>query len=187
MNYLKFSIILLFFFTSCKKDDSIKSAFECDAPSHFTNTKEYKDVLSKFKLKVPKYWKTNLYFDEFQSEIYSADTTKQLSETYIIDVTWHRGELRFDEEFEEKINKNITEKNDLITINSGYGKFKRRKSYYNISVGENTDIAYHYLQIFMKYSSDEYYTFTTKIYGEEFVNERICTSIEVFENIKFIK
>ncbi|MCK5638817.1 MAG: hypothetical protein KAH67_08900 [Flavobacteriaceae bacterium] len=187
MNYSKFLIIVIVLITSCKKDDGIKNAFDCNTPSQFTNAKEYKDVLSKFKLKIPKYWKTNLYFDEFRSEIYSADTTKQLSETYIIDVTWHRGELRFDEEFEEKINENITKKGNLITLNSGYGRFKRHKSYFNLSVGENTDITYHYLQIFMKYNTDEYYTFTTKIYGEDFVSERICTSIQVFENIKFIK
>ncbi|MDH3321423.1 MAG: hypothetical protein OEM04_00450 [Flavobacteriaceae bacterium] len=187
MKHLISIIILTITLISCNKKDTIGDAFDCKTPSHFTNSKEYKDILKHFKIKIPKDWKTSLYYDEFQSELYSADTTKQLSETYIADITWHQGELDFNEAFEKKIHQNLIDKEQLKIIKSGYGEFINHKSYYNLSTGINTDITYHYLQIYLQYSVDEYYTFTSKIYGDEFVNERICASISLFKNIEFIK
>lgn len=186
MKYIFPLLIFIFILSSCDKKPTIEDAFECNTPSHFSKTKKYKDVLNHFKIDIPKTWKTSLYYDEYQSEIYSADTTKQLSETYIADITWRRGELIYNEEFENKIKQNLLEKENLEIIQSGYGKFLKHKSYYIVSVGKNTDITYHYLQIFLQYKVDEYYTFTSKIYGDEFVSERICASISLFKNIKFL-
>ena len=186
MKYIYILIATLFIFTSCENNE-LKEQFECDAPTHFTNTKEYKDVLSKFYIEIPKYWKTQLYYDEFQSDLYSADTTKQLSETYLIDITWHQGELNFDKEFKSNISKNLKGKGLLKVIKSGIVKFKKHDSYYNLSTGKNSELTYHYLQIYLKYKPDEYFTFTSKIYGDRNTNERVCASISIFNNIIFIK
>lgn len=184
MKRLIFLITLSLLLGSCK-NDTISNNFDCNTTSHFTDSKKYHDVLRKFRVNIPKHWKTELYFDEYQSELYSADTTKELSESYIIDLAWHQGELVFDKEFEEKILENLSEIERLETVVSGFSKFKKRKAYYNLSVGKNTDITYHYLQIYMMYNVDSYYIFNSKIYGDDFVNERICESISLFQNIKF--
>ena len=186
MKYLTILILSLLVFSSCQNND-LGEQFECNTPTHFTNTKKYKDVLSKFNIEIPKYWKTQLYYDEFQSDLYSADTTKQLSETYLIDITWHQGELNFDEEFKSKISKGLKNKGLLKVVRSGFVKFKKHDSYYNLSTGKSADLTYHFLQVYLKYKPDEYYTFTSKIYGDKYVNERICSSISIFNNIKFIK
>ncbi len=184
---MKYLVALILFSTvliSCN-NNNITEVFDCNTPSHFTNSKKYNDVLKKFSIKIPKYWKTELYFDEFQSELYSADTTKELSESYIVDISWHQGGLEFNEDFEQNILQNLEEVERLETKLSGYGTFIKHKAYYNLSVGINTDIPYHYLQIYLQFENDTYYTFTSKIYGDEFVNERICESISLFQNIKF--
>ncbi len=186
MKYFSILIISLFLFSGCQNND-LGEKFECDTPIHFTNTKKYKDVLSKFKISLPKYWKTQLYYDEFQSDLYSADTTKQLSETYLIDITWHQGELNFDEEFKSNISKDLKSKGLLKVVHSGFVKFKKHNSYYNLSTGKSADLTYHFLQVYLQYKPDEYYTFTSKIYGNDFVDERVCSSISIFNNIKFIK
>jgi len=186
MKYIKTLIVLLILFTSCKNND-LGEKFECDTPTHFTNTKKIKDVLSKFKINIPKYWKTELYYDEFQSTLYSADTTKQLSETYLIDITWHQGDLVFDEDFKNNISKELKKKGLLKMVKSGFVKIKKYNSYYNLSVGKDVNLTYHYLQVYLKYKPDEYYTFTSKIYGDEYVNERVCSSISIFNKIKFVK
>ena len=186
MKHFSILIITFLFFSSCQKNN-LKEPFECDTTSHFTNTKEFKDVLNKFKISVPKYWKTQLYYDEYQSDLYSADTTKQLSETYLIDITWHQGELNFDEEFKKNISKDLKNKGLLKMVKSGFIEFKKHDSYYNLSVGKSADLTYHYLQVYSKYKPDEYYTFTSKIYGDQYINERVCSSINLFNNIKFIK
>ncbi len=187
MKYIISIFILITSLSSCNEKQTVSSAFDCNTTQHLTKTKTYKDVLSHFKLGVPKSWKTSLYYDEFSSEVYSADTTKQLSETYIADITWHQGELNFNDDFEQGINKILQEKEKLEIVQSGYADFIKHKSYYNLAVGKNTDITYHYLQIYLQYSVDEYYTFTTKIYGEDFVSERICASISLFKSIQFLK
>jgi len=187
MKFIFYLFLTISILSSCDKKVTIENAFECNAPSHYTSTKQYKDVLKHFKINIPKKWKTSLYYDEFRSEIYSADTTKQLSETYIADITWHQGELVFNEDFEQNITQIAVKKDKLDIIQSGYGEFIKHKSYYMLSVGKNSDISYHYLQIYLQYNVDEYYTFTSKIYGDEFVNERICASISLFKTIDFIK
>lgn len=171
--------------TSCKKNE-FKQSFQCKSNVSFSNTKTYQDVLKHFKIDLPKSWKTNLYYDEYQSELYSADTTKLLSESYIIDISWHQGELYFNVDFEKKINDNLA-KEKLEIINSGYGKFKNLPMYYVYSKGVNLKYDYHFAQVYVKYKPDEYYLFTTKFYGDKFINERLCTSFSLFEKIRFNK
>ncbi len=171
---------------SCKKND-VKDAFECSSSCiDFTNKKTYQDVLKHFKIDIPKGWKTELYYDEFQSEIYSADTTKQLTESYIIDITWHQGELKFNRTFKEKLQESL-DKEKLETIRSGKGKFNDLPVYYNFAKGKYLNYDYHLLQLYVKNNVDEYYTFTSKIYGSDATNERICASINLFEDIEFLK
>lgn len=177
--------IALAFNISCEKSE-IEQSFQCNSDVNFSNTKTYEDVLKHFKIDIPKKWKTNLYYDEYQSELHSADTTKQLSKTYIIDVAWHQGELNFNDDFEKKINDKLS-KEKLKAINSGYGNFKDLPMYFNYAKGVNLKFDYHLVQIYVLYKPDEYYLFSTKFYGDKYINERICESFSLFENIKFNK
>jgi len=186
--FFKYWILILFVITTigCTNKKDISTDFNCNTNSYFNNTKAFKDVLKKFTTSIPKSWKTELYYDEFQSKIYSADTTKQLSETYIIDIAWHQGNLNFNTEFETKIANLLSVKEKLKTQKQGYGIFLNHNSYYNLSSGKKGNITYHLLQVYMQYKNDEYYTFTTKIYGDTFVEERICASFSLFKNTIFI-
>ena len=93
-------------FSSCK-NSQFEREFSCDTPMSFSNTKKYKDVLNHFEIDVPKNWKTSLYYDEYQSKLYTADTTRNLSESYIIDVTWHQGELIIDDDLERLVSEQV--------------------------------------------------------------------------------
>ena len=184
---MKYSIllaVLAFSFLGCE-NSKFEREFDCDTPVHFTNTKTYKDVLNHFEIDIPKNWRTKLYYDELQSKVYTADTTKQLSESYIIDVTWRQGELIFNDEFEEKVNELASRDFQLIPVKSGYGKFLDKPSYYHISTGKNANMNWHFLQIYVQYNTDEYYLLSSKIYGDDFVSERICATFALFKNISF--
>ena len=184
----QFFIIFIIFSTliSCQKDN-LAEAFDCKGTTNFSKTKEFTDVLKHFKINIPSNWNTELYYDELQSELYSADTSKQLSKTYIIDITWHQGELIFNDDFEQKMIQNLKSKEQLKVVKSGRTKFKKLPSYYNLSQGKSLNHEYHFFQIFVKSKVDEYYTLTAKIYGSEFVNERICASTSLFKNITFLE
>ena len=176
----------LFFILSCSQG-AFEKEFGCETPMSFTNKKEFNDVLNHFSMEFPKKWKTKLYYDEYQSKIYSADTTKNLSETYIIDVTWHQGELLINEAFEEKINKNVQVELDLIPVKWDKGEYLGKPAFYHISTGKTPNMNWHYLQIYRQHKPDEYYTFTSKIYGDELVDERLCASFAVFKEIEFLE
>jgi hypothetical protein len=171
--------------SSCK-NSQFEREFSCETPMSFSNTKRYKDVLDHFEIDVPKNWKTSLYYDEYQSKLYTADTTRNLSESYIIDVTWHQGELIIDDDLERLVSEQVGREFNLIPVKAGEGEFLDYPAYYHISTGKKNNMSWHYLQVYLKYEPDEYYTLTSKIYGDELVTERICASFAVFKELDFI-
>lgn len=185
MKYLIILIGFLLILSSCKKNE-VRNALNCATTTNFANTKEISGFLKHFKLKVPRDWKSELYYDESQSRFYSADTSKQLTDTYIIDVTWHQGEIELNDDFEQVIENDIKQNEHLTPIKNGFGSFKSYPSYYNLAVGESSGFTYHYLQIYVKTNVDEYYNLTTKVYGDDFVDERLCESLSLFEGLTFL-
>ena len=185
MKYLIAPIILTLLLTSCQTS-KFEREFECETPSIYTQTKSYKDVLNHFEIKVPSSWKTELYYDEYQSALYTADTTKTLRETFILDISWRQGELVLNKDFEVKVAQNATRNLKLIPVKSGFGEYLGHPGYYHIATGKNADLNWHYLEVYVQHKVDEYYVFTAKIYGDEFVSERICASFSIFGNLTFL-
>lgn len=185
MKYLFILVGLVLFVQSCKKND-LRNDLNCNTTTNFADTKEIRGFLKHFKLNVPRNWKSELYYDEMQSRFYGADTSKQLTETYIIDVTWHQGEIELNDDFRQLIENDVKQNDHLKPIKGGFGYFKDIPCYYNLANGIHAGFTYHYLQIYLKTDVDEYYNLTTKVYGDEFVEERICESLSLFENITFL-
>ena len=186
MKYFFTLIVLAASLTGCKKND-VRIALNCTTTTNFANTKEISGFLKHFKLDVPQNWKSELYYDEMQSRFYSADTSKQLTDTYIIDVTWHQGEIELDDKFEEIIENDVKQNEQLIPYKTGFGSFLNLPSYYILAQGKSSGFTYHYLQIYLKTNVDEYFHLTTKVYGDEFVEERLCESLSLFEGITFLE
>ena len=185
---MKNILILLFTLSliGCNNND-LKKEFNCASKTDISETKEIRDVLKKFKLQLPVNWKTQLYYDDFQSEIYSADTTKSLKETYILDISWHQGELDLIESFNQTVKDTLAIKEGLSLVKSDFAKFQKKPCYWNLSKGKAGEFTYHFFQVYVKTEVDEYFTFTTKIYGDENVDERLCESIALTDQITFIE
>lgn len=186
MKKITLLIILSSVIISCKKND-LKSEFDCASSTIPYETKELRDVLKKFRATVPKDWKSQLYYDEYQSQLYSADTTRNLSEAYIIDISWHQGELVLDEFFDQKVKDTLAFKQQLSNIKSTLSRFKDKPCYWNLSKGKTGSHDYHFLQVYVKTEPDEYFTFTTKVYGDRNVDERLCESIAIYDKLEFIQ
>ncbi|MEZ7945845.1 MAG: hypothetical protein QMB73_07270, partial [Flavobacteriaceae bacterium] len=85
MKMIKYSIILLVvLLSSCATKPAFISEFNCVVES-FSNLEKIEDVKKLFTVQYPDTWKTNLYYDKNQSSIFTADTTKQLKETMLLD------------------------------------------------------------------------------------------------------
>ncbi len=179
-------IIIAIGFVSCQSN-SLRKEFNCETKTEFSELKEYRDFLKNFRIQVPKSWKTTLYYDEYSSDIYSADTTKQLTDSYVLEMSWKQGELILDKTFEEKIKDTLKLKEQLKIIKSGFGKFKEKPMYFNLSEGTRSGIKYKYLQVYLKTNIDEYITLTSKVFGDKLVNERLCASVELFDGLTLIE
>lgn len=178
------TLLITLSFFSCKKD-ALSTEFNCSSSS-VGETKETIDILKKFKLNIPTNWKKQLYYDEYKSQINTADTTKNLTETYLLNISWHQGELLFDESFNNRIKTNLA--NEKLEVEkSGKTVFKDKETYYNLSKGQFGDYPYNLLQIFVKSGTDDYLLFVTKVYGDKNVNERFCESISIVNDLTILK
>ena len=90
---------------SCSSKTGLNKEFSCNNYS-IKNTKTTKDFKNKFELTIPTKWKTNLYYDNIQSSIYTADTTRQLTETVLIDATQVNDNYTFDKYFMNQLKSN---------------------------------------------------------------------------------
>ena len=65
----------------CTNQSKVNQSFHCKT-SRFEQLEKLRDVKKLFSIELPKTWNTNFYYDTLQSSIYTADTTKQLTETF---------------------------------------------------------------------------------------------------------
>ena len=56
-----------------------------------------------FTVDIPKNWKTNLFYDDLQSSIYTADTSKQLTKTILLDFSFIQKKISLNEIFVLKL------------------------------------------------------------------------------------
>ncbi len=180
----KFGIVLLILITtvSCTEKTALETTFNCSNSVSFSGTKKVKDVKKNFTIVVPTNWKTQLYYDEFQSDIFTADTTKELSGTYILDTSWKLGELKLDTAFESKMLSSI----DMTIVSSKFEDIQGKPAFWYVLKGKNKGFDYQILQIYIKTSVDTYLEIKTEVYGNENIEKRLCESIQIIKSIEFI-
>jgi hypothetical protein len=177
------SIFLLFL--SCTNQSELSKEFNC-SNLKLENNKLYTDFNKNFTISIPKTWNTKLYFDKYSSEIFTADTIKNLTKSFILKTSFNLGQLILDTNFYTK-NKASLAKNKFEIINDGTENFKSKQSYWYFVKGVKNGFTYHQFNIFVKISEETYFNATSEIYGEKQVNERICETIAILENIEFLK
>ncbi|MBJ2172731.1 hypothetical protein JBL43_00685 [Aureibaculum sp. A20] len=179
-------IVLAIGLVSCQSN-SLRKEFNCNAGIENSEMKEYRDFLKHFKIEIPKSWQTSLYYDEYSSDIYTGDTSKQFTDSYVVEISWKQGELNLDESFAKKINDTLQFRDQLKMIKSGFGEFKEKPMYFNLSEGVRSGLNHKFLQVYLKTNIDEYITLTSKVYGDSLADERICKSIDLFDNLELIE
>lgn len=182
---MKYSIIsflasLLLF--SCTNSSKISKDFNCET-TNFNNLETVKDVKNFFTIELPKNWKTNLYYDDVQSSIYTADTTKQLTETLLLDVTYIKNAIHFNEDFKLKQEQESLAKN-LIQTKAKETIFLENPAYYTISKGKKGTYKYQIFQTFIKINEQNFILAKAEVYGDSLINKRMCSAIALIEKIK---
>ncbi|MCL7762807.1 hypothetical protein MPF19_05215 [Polaribacter sp. Z014] len=178
-------IIALHLFISCSHPSEIRKNFNCK-PYSFKNLEEVKDVKNLFSIEIPKTWKTNLYYDDLQSSIYTADTIKQLTESLLLDVTFINKSINFDTSFKlEQEQENLSKR--LIKIKSEETTFLEKPSYYTVSKGKKGKFEYQVCHLFIKINEQNFILAKAEVYGDSLVNNRLCKAFTLIEKIKYIQ
>lgn len=182
-NIAFYGLILLI--SACSNQSKIGKKLNC-SPTTYKNTKEITDFNKNFTLNIPNNWKTELYFDNYQSEIFTADTLKQLSETYILAASFNLGTLNFDKDFHHR-KDSVLSVNNLKIIDSGNEFFQSKPSFWYISKGTKNNFDYHRFTVLTKISENTYFSAYAEIYGNSNIDKRICESISLLESIQFLE
>ena len=171
---------LLFF--SCQNQSELSKEFNCKK-STIENLETIKDVKNLFSVKFPKHWKTNLFYDNLQSSIYTADTTKQLTETMLLDVTLVKKEISFNDTFKLQKEQESLSKN-LIQTKSKELSFLNKPSFYTISKGKKGKFSYQICNIYIKINNQNFIFAKAEVYGDSLVKQRLCKGFNLIEKIK---
>lgn len=181
MKYLLISFSI-FTLLSCNNPSKLSKEFNCNSES-FKNLKKHTDYKKQFSIKFPKSWKTNYYYDNLTSSIYSADTTISLTKTTLIDISFIQSEVNFNEDFKKKLQTDNLDMN-LVEISSKPIDFLNKKSFLNLAKGKKGKFDYQILNVFTKIDEANFLHLKTEVYGNSLVNERICKAIKLLERIK---
>jgi hypothetical protein len=182
MKYFLVSFLASLLLFSCKKQSEISKSFKCNS-KEINNLEAVTAVKNLFTVQLPKTWKTNLFFDEVQSSIYSADTTKQLTETVLLDITFINNTINFNALFKLKQEKESFAKN-LLQTESKEITLLNKPSCYTVSKGKKGSYSYKKCEVFIKINEENFMLAKVEIYGDSLVNERMCTGILLIEKIK---
>lgn len=181
--YQLVTILTVFLLISaCTSPSELQKEFDCSS-SKFSNLETVQDFKKVFTVEIPKNWKTNLYYDTLQSTIYSADTTKQLTETTIYDFNLVQQSIEFDDKFQLELESEslaqglISTRKKALTINE-------KPSFYILSRGKKQNFPYQKLAIYQKLNDQNFIHTKVEIYGNNLVNERLCKAIGLVETIK---
>ena len=185
MKKIFFLVMLALVFTSCSKLSALSNLFDCEVET-LKNAKKITDFKKNFSLEIPSNWKTAFYFDKFQSELFTADTVKQLSDTFILDASFNFGNLNFDSDFLKKTDSILT-RNSFQKINEGSISFKSKPAYWYLIKGSKKGFTYHQLNLLVIISNTTYFKAYTDIYGDENIDARICSSISILEKLEFLQ
>ena len=185
--YLKFLVIIcvgLFLCYSCKNKSALKEEFNCKE-IYFTDLETFKDAQKEFAISLPSSWKTTVYKDAFQSSIYTADTTKELTKTILLDINYIKTNIEINDLFKLKIEQsNLSE--GLIQKISKKSLFLDKPSYYVVSVGKKGKYQYKSLQLFLQINNKTSLVVKAEVYGNSLVAERLCSAITLIDKIKLL-
>mgnify|MGYP000350817169 CR=1 FL=1 len=176
-------IFLSLLVVSCNRSE-LEKEFSCNAKSFNGNLETVVDIKKKFSIQIPTHWKTNLFYDKMQSSIYSADTTKQLSETVLIDITQLQSNYLFNDQFKKKLALNDSIQN-LTNKKQNSFLFKNKEAFFTLSGGNKGNFKYQVLNIFVKQNNFNSFHLKTEIYGDSYTNDRFCKAIQTLNSITF--
>ena len=181
MKYLIPLFVTLLTFSCTSKSELLeKSNCTSTLPN---NTKITSDFKNNFTVVVPKHWKTNLFYNNTESSLFFADTTKQLNETFIIKTSYNYGEIKNIETIKRNTDS-ILKHNNFSKINDFSFSFNQLPAYAYTTkyVNNNRDVTI--FQMYAMVNNASYLTASVEAYGSANIDKRLCEGISIINSIK---
>lgn len=177
-------LIISFSLTNCSKPTTIFKGFDCQSTVNIKDLETVLDANNNFSLDIPKYWKTELYFDNSSSIFTTADTTKQLTKTYLIKASLISGKLDLNKETIQKIKESIEASNSESILSVKDGLFDNKQALLIQSKSNKETYKKSVLHLYMPISFKHYFEIEIHCYGTEKVEERFCEAIDHINSLK---
>ena len=104
-----FSFALLL--TGCQQPSLQKALFgSCKSTQQEQAQKNIKDLHQRFEISIPSDWKKEFFIDSSSTRFYCADTTKDLTDTYIVEIGHYLKNTTLDTLFVKKIEDEVLQK-----------------------------------------------------------------------------
>ena len=179
-------VFLLFIFVltiqSCSKQFPPLLDFDCDIPT-LEKLEKVNDAKNLFSIELPKDWETNLYQDEIQSSIFSADNTKNLTETILLDVSYINKEIIINENFVLKQEREYLQKKLILSQKSVFN-YNNTNAMYLLFKGKKNNLKYQIYNIFIQLNSSNFILAKIELYGDRSIDQRRCKALSLIENLK---
>jgi len=183
-NHFLFLVLIVTVF-GCSKKTPLAEKFNCKS-TKINNSVMIYDFNKNFSIQIPTTWKTNLYYDKNESQLFAADTVRQLTDSYILGTSFTFGKLDFNKDFTKKTDS-ILSANLLDKIDSGNETFQAKKTSWYLAKGSKKGFTYHQFNLTVKLSDNTYFNAYSEVYGDKNIYERICESISIIEKVKFLQ
>jgi len=181
MRFPLYLLLLIFLSISCTTPTDLDRVLNCNTNS-YSDLETVLDAKKQFSVPLPKSWKTNLFFDEIQSSIYSADTTLQLTQTTLLDITLFEKSIDFSLDFKKK-NYLTHYKNQLDEKISKELTVINKPAYLTLSKGKKGRFSYQIAEIYIQTNPKQFILAKIEIYGDSVSKKRLCKAFKLIDKI----
>lgn len=184
MKYLV-QLTLICLFIACDKPSQLELAYGCDAGIP-ENTVTKTDFKKNFKIDIPNHWKTSYFYTPNSSEMFAADTTKQLSSSYIMELIYQDAQIALGSALESKLRK-INAASGFSIIDSKSLKFKEHAANFFTLKGKKNNSDVLIFDLYVKTSENTYFNAKSEIYGNDRIQNRLCQFMALLNTVEFLK
>ncbi|MCF6213437.1 MAG: hypothetical protein L3J45_05360 [Flavobacteriaceae bacterium] len=180
--FMVFSIIGLSLI-GCSKPSTIFYDFDCHSSIKSSDLHTILDAKNNFSLDIPNYWKTELYIDEYASIFTTADTTKQLTKTYLIKASLIDAKLNLNKASIQTIKTNLESKKATTVASVKQGTFQNKPALLILSKNKQNKLEKTVLHLYISVSEKHYFEIEIHCYGHKNVEKRLCEGIKYINSL----
>ena len=175
--------VLFIFFTNCT-DDSIATTLKINCADNydFTELKSSKDTRGNFEMKIPSSWKKEFFVNPNETRLYFADTTRQLDETFIIDIGLYFSKTTIDSKFIAKQKEQIQQNKNIELIKENQISFQDKEGFALQTTSTNWDLKRNSVKLFLNNTNNSYYIIKIDTYGNKNTEEKLCEALQLLNH-----